>query len=69
MTSDYRVAIVDEIFDDENSEKPFGKRYRHEDISLTPEQITALSEGKRIALDVQGEYVVYLCVKKDNTVK
>lgn len=58
--ADSRLAIVDTPFDCDESERPFGKRWRQERITLTEEHLAALRKGKRLALDVQGEYVVYL---------
>lgn len=60
MNSYSHVAIVDDIFDTEESEKPFGKRWASQLIKLTPEHLTALQQGKLLAIDDQGEYVVYL---------
>ncbi|WP_206060334.1 hypothetical protein [Nitrincola alkalilacustris] len=60
QTQDPRLVIVDTPFDCNESEQPFGKRWREERITLTVEHLTALQHGKLVALDVQGEYVVYL---------
>ncbi len=54
------LAIVDAPFDVEETEQPFGKRWRGETMTLTKEHLAALQEGKLIAVDVQGEYVVFL---------
>lgn len=64
MTADKRVSVVETVCDVEDAEKPFGKRYGQEEINLLPEHMKALQEGKLIALDVQGEYVVFLGLKK-----
>ncbi len=58
--TDPRLAIVETTFDCDTSEQPFGKRWRQETITLTEAQIEALRQGKHLAVDVQGEYVVYL---------
>ena len=58
--SDPRIAIVDAPFDCDESERPFGKRWRQETISLTAAHIEALRRGQLVAVDVQQEYVVYL---------
>jgi len=60
QTPDPRLAIVDAPFDCDQSEQPFGRRWRQESIILTNEHLTALQQGRLVALDVQGEYVVYL---------
>lgn len=59
MNADPRIAIVDAVFDVEESELPFGKRWRQEEIILTAEHLAALREGRMPALDVQDEYVVF----------
>ncbi|WP_367026870.1 hypothetical protein ABZN20_04330 [Methylococcus sp. ANG] len=58
--SDPRIAIVDAPFDCDESERPFGKRWRQETITLTAAHVEALRQGKLLAVDVQEEYVVYL---------
>jgi len=59
-STDPRLAIVETTYDRDTSEQPFGKRWRQETITLTTAQIEALRQGKRLAVDVQGEYGVYL---------
>lgn len=59
-TADPRIAIVDTPFDCDESEQPFGKRWRQESITLTAAHIAALHQGNLLAVDVQEEYVVYL---------
>jgi hypothetical protein len=54
------VAIVDEICDVEESERPFGKRWAQQRIRLDESHLNALREGKKLALDVNEEYVVFL---------
>jgi len=58
--TDPRVAVVDDICDVEETEKPFGKRWHHEEIVLQAEHLAALREGKAVAVDVREEYVVFL---------
>ena len=58
--SDEYIAIVDAIFDTEETENPFGKRWASQLITLKQEHLQALQQGKLLALDDQGEYVVYL---------
>ncbi|MBZ0159156.1 MAG: hypothetical protein K8G79_03275 [bacterium] len=60
MNADPRIAIVDPVCDVEQSEQPFGKRWRQEEVVLSAEHVTALREGKILALDVQEEYVVFV---------
>ena len=66
MRSNSHIAIVEAPFDVEQSNKPFGKRWRQEEIVLRAEHLAALKEGKVLALDVQQEYVVF--VKLDTEV-
>lgn len=54
------LAIVDAPFDVEKTEKPFGKRWGGEIMTLTKEHLTALLEGKLVAVDVMNEYIVFL---------
>jgi len=58
--NDECIAIVDEIFEPETTEKPFGKRWASQVIRLTPEHLHALQTGKFLAIDDQCEYVVYI---------
>lgn len=60
MNSDEYVAIVDKIFDTEETQKPFGKHCASQLITLKPEHLMALQQGRLLAIDDQGEYVVYL---------
>ncbi len=54
------LAIVDEPCDLEETKQPFGKRWGGEIMTLTEEHLAALRKGKLVAVDVQGEYVVFL---------
>ena len=56
------VCIVDAPCDVEETEKPFGKRWAQQVITLKPEHLAALQQGKVVALDVQEEYVVFVKV-------
>jgi hypothetical protein len=60
MSPDPRIAIVDAVGDVAQSEAPFGKRWRQEEMVLTSEHLRALGDGKVLALDVQEEYVVFV---------
>lgn len=60
MNLDQRIAIVDAVCDVEESEQPFGKRWRQQEVVLSAEHLAVLQEGKIMALDVQEEYVVFV---------
>lgn len=64
MKVDERIAVVKKPYDVTEKESPFGQRWRDEVITLTDENLQALKAGKSLALDVQGEYVVFL--RSDN---
>ncbi len=55
-----RVAVVDGPCDVEETEQPFGKRWRQEVMTLSAEHLAALQTGKLVAVDVQSEYVLFL---------
>lgn len=57
------VAIVDQPFNVEETEQPFGKRWGGECFTLTAEHLAALQAGKTLALDVQNEYVTFVRVQ------
>lgn len=38
----------------------FGRRHASQELSVTPEELGALARGKWIAVDVQGEYILYV---------
>ena len=58
---DRGVAIVNEVLDPLDGDTVFGKRWGNGDlIKITAKEWSALTEGKILALDVEGEYVVYL---------
>lgn len=54
------VLIVDQPFDADGKETPFGQRWGGERFTLTPEHLAALQAGKTIAVDVMNEYAVFL---------
>ena len=58
--TDDRIAMVDAVCDVETSEKPFGRRWHQDEITLRPEHLAALVEGRILALDVLEEYVVFV---------
>jgi len=59
MEHEPQLLVVNEIPDDEER-SPFGKRWGQQVVKLTAEHLQSLQAGKIIALDAQGEYVVYL---------
>ena len=55
------VAIVNEALDPLDGDTVFGQRWGLGSlIKLTLEELNALNEGRIIAVDVEGDYVVYL---------
>ena len=59
------LAIVDAPYDTLESDQPFGKRWGDEVMTLTAEHLAALQDGKLVAVDVQGEYVVFLRLQNE----
>jgi len=59
-TPDPRIAIVDGLCDVEETEQPFGKRWRQEAMTLTSEHLAALQAGKLVAANAQSEYILFL---------
>ncbi len=64
MDSEPVKAIVDEAIDSDKSDTIFGKRWSSQVIEVTNEEIAALRDGKFLAIDVNGEYIVYLRTKQ-----
>jgi hypothetical protein len=62
------IAIVENPFDPEETEKPFGRRWGGELFKLTHEHLSALQAGKTIALDVMGEYITFIAMEKEEHV-
>ncbi len=60
MNTEKNILIIDKPFPAEDCETPFGERYGAEKITLTSEHLSALQEGKTLALDIRGEYVLFL---------
>lgn len=55
------VRIVDQPFDAaDGADTPFGHRWGGDVVKLTPVHLTALADGKTLALDVQNEYVLFV---------
>lgn len=52
MKPDSRIAVVDTVENVEESNRPFGKRWHQEELTLPAEHLSALREGKYLALDV-----------------
>jgi hypothetical protein len=69
MKHEQRVAIVEKPCDVEETSRPFGKRWGQEIIALTARHILALQAGKHLAVDVRGEYVVFLRLEQGGTRK
>lgn len=64
MKSEEQAVIVDKMFDTDEVDSPFGKRYGSEKLVLTSEQLEALQQGKLLVVDVLGEYVVFVELDK-----
>ena len=64
MKSDEQAVIVDAMFDTEEVDSPFGRRYGSEKLVLTAEQLQALQQGKLLVVDVLGEYVLFVELDK-----
>ncbi|MHB8179820.1 MAG: hypothetical protein ACYDAW_08095 [Acidithiobacillus ferrivorans] len=61
------VVIVNEMMDPMEGDTVFGQRWGNGDlIKITLKELDALNEGKILAVDVQGEYVVYLQIEGDS---
>lgn len=59
MADEPVLLVVDDIADD-ILHSPFGERWGWQVITLTKEHLQSLQAGKLLAVDAQGEYVVYL---------
>lgn len=66
MEPEPTIAIVEDTFDPEESEFPFGKRWGGELFRLSAEHLEALQAGKTLALDVMGEYVTFIALDKNS---
>jgi hypothetical protein len=60
MESEPVIAVTDECIAVDEGDTVFGKRWASQLIEVSPEQLESLQRGKYLALDVQGEYIVYL---------
>ena len=64
---DRGVAIVNEALDPLEGDTVFGQRWGNGDlIKITAKELSALTEDKILALDVEGEYVVYLQLDEES---
>ena len=64
---DRGVAIVNEVMALLDRDTVFGQRWGNGDlIKITAKELSALTEGKILALDVEGEYVVYLQLDEES---
>jgi len=61
-----RLTIVDDSFDASMGvETPFGHRWGGDVFTLSQRQLNAIQAGQALALDVMGEYVVFLKAKPE----
>ena len=61
------VAIVNEPMVPTDGDTVFGQRWGSgEVITITAKELQALTDSKLLALDVEGEYVVYLQLDEDS---
>jgi hypothetical protein len=61
---DQIVAVVEDTFNPEETEFPFGQRWSGELFELTPEHLATLQAVKTLVLDVMGEYVTFIALEK-----
>ncbi len=54
------IAITDEYIATDEADTVFVKRWGSQMVTVTPEQLDALQQGRYLVIDVQNEYVVYL---------
>jgi hypothetical protein len=67
VDQDRGVAIVEDALSPQDGDTVFGQRRGSSAlITLTAEELSALAEGKMLALDVEGEYVVYLRLDEES---
>ncbi len=59
------ILITDKIVDVTEENTVFGKRWWSQLVRINDKHLEALAEGKYLALDVQGEYVVYLQAERE----
>jgi hypothetical protein len=61
VDQDRGVAIVEDALSPQDGDTVFGQRRGSSAlITLTAEELSALTDGKILAVDVENEYVVYL---------
>ena len=65
MKQDDRIAIVEKPYDVLEKGSPFGERWGDEVVTLTDDHLQAVKSGKSLAVDVRGEYVVFLRLDQD----
>ena len=64
---DRGVAMVNEVMDALDGDTVFGQRWGSgEPIRIPPKDQSALTDGKILALDLEGEYVVYLQLDEES---
>lgn len=59
MVDEPVLLVVDDIADD-ISRSPFGERWGYQVVKLSKEHLQSLQAEKLLALDAQGEYMIYL---------
>lgn len=60
------IAIVNEVLAPMDGDTVFGPRWGSGAlIKITLEELDALNDGKMLAVDVEGEYVVYLQLEEE----
>lgn len=57
------IAITDDAIPHDQGDTVFGKRWGSQVVTIDAAQLAALQQGKYLAVDAQGEYVVYLKLK------
>lgn len=63
------IVIVEDTFNPEEVNSPFGKRWGGELFKLTPEHVEALQAGETLAIDVMAEYVAFIALEKKDHVE
>jgi hypothetical protein len=65
MSITEQAVIMDEVFDTDEMESPFGQRWGGELLQLRAEHWQALRQGKVLTVDVMNEYILF--IKLDET--
>ncbi|TBR12595.1 MAG: hypothetical protein EPO43_13515 [Rugosibacter sp.] len=59
------MTTTDTYVSADGGDTAFGKRWASQLTEINPRQLAALQNGKYLAVDVQGEYIVYLKVAEE----